>query len=53
MISVATAHTADVDGAVLRAARILLDGVFYVLAGAASLELSGPLSCDWRDGDVW
>jgi len=25
----------------------------YVLAVAAPLNLSGELTCDWRDGDVW
>ena len=33
-------RTADVDGAV------------YVLP-VAPLDLSGDLTCDWRDGDVW
>jgi aminoglycoside 2'-N-acetyltransferase I len=28
------------------------DGV-YVLAVSAELDLSGDLTCDWRDGDVW
>ncbi len=29
------------------------DGSIYVLPVAASLNLSGELTCDWRDGDVW
>jgi aminoglycoside 2'-N-acetyltransferase I len=29
------------------------DGGVYVLPVAASLDLSGALTCDWRDGDVW
>jgi aminoglycoside 2'-N-acetyltransferase I len=29
------------------------DGAVYVLAGAAELDLTGELACDWRDGDVW
>ena len=29
------------------------DGGIYVLPGAAPLDLSGELTCDWRDGDVW
>jgi aminoglycoside 2'-N-acetyltransferase I len=29
------------------------DGGVYVLPGAAPLDLSGDLACDWRDGDVW
>ena len=29
------------------------DGGIYVLAGAVALDLSAPLTCDWRDGDVW
>jgi aminoglycoside 2'-N-acetyltransferase I len=29
------------------------DGGIYVLALAAPLDLSGALSCDWRDGDLW
>jgi aminoglycoside 2'-N-acetyltransferase I len=29
------------------------DGGVYVLPVAAPLDLSGPLTCDWRDGDVW
>ncbi len=28
------------------------DGI-YVLPVAVALDLSGPLACDWRDGDVW
>ena len=34
-------RTSDVDGAV------------YVLQSSAPLDLSGELTCDWRDGDVW
>jgi aminoglycoside 2'-N-acetyltransferase I len=31
-----------------------VDGWIYVLPlPAASLDLSGTLTCDWRDGDVW
>jgi aminoglycoside 2'-N-acetyltransferase I len=29
------------------------DGTIYVLPGAVELDLSGELTCDWRDGDVW
>jgi aminoglycoside 2'-N-acetyltransferase I len=29
------------------------DGDIYVLPVAAPLDLSGELTCDWRDGDVW
>ena len=29
------------------------DGAVYVLPVAARLDLSGELTCDWRDGDVW
>ncbi len=29
------------------------DGGIYVLPGAAALDPSAALACDWRDGDVW
>jgi aminoglycoside 2'-N-acetyltransferase I len=29
------------------------DGGIYVLPVTARLDLSGELTCDWRDGDVW
>ena len=29
------------------------DGAIYVLPSTAQLDLSGELTCDWRDGDVW
>ncbi len=29
------------------------EGYVLVLPGAASLDLDGELTCDWRDGDVW
>ncbi len=29
------------------------DGGIYVLPGSVPLELSGELTCDWRDGEVW
>ena len=29
------------------------DGGVYVLTVTVPLELSGELTCDWRDGDVW
>ena len=29
------------------------DGSIYVLPAAVPLDLSGALTCDWRDGDVW
>jgi aminoglycoside 2'-N-acetyltransferase I len=29
------------------------DGHIYVLEHAVSLDVSGELTCDWRDGDVW
>jgi aminoglycoside 2'-N-acetyltransferase I len=29
------------------------DGAIYVLPVDVELDLSGELTCDWRDGDVW
>jgi aminoglycoside 2'-N-acetyltransferase I len=29
------------------------DGSVYVLPVGVPLDLSGELTCDWRDGDVW
>jgi aminoglycoside 2'-N-acetyltransferase I len=29
------------------------DGGVYVLPVTTALDLSGELTCDWRDGDVW
>ena len=29
------------------------DGSIYVLPGHVPLDLSGQLTCDWRDGDAW
>jgi aminoglycoside 2'-N-acetyltransferase I len=29
------------------------DGSVYVLPGAAVLDLTGELTCDWREGDGW
>jgi aminoglycoside 2'-N-acetyltransferase I len=29
------------------------DGCLYVFELAVPLDLSGALTCDWRDGDVW
>ncbi|HEY0519106.1 MAG TPA: GNAT family N-acetyltransferase [Ilumatobacteraceae bacterium] len=29
------------------------DGCIYVLPGCTRLDVSGELTCDWRDGDVW
>jgi aminoglycoside 2'-N-acetyltransferase I len=29
------------------------DGAIFVLPVAAPLALTGSLTCDWRDGDVW
>jgi aminoglycoside 2'-N-acetyltransferase I len=29
------------------------DGAIFVFRLAAPLDLSGELTCDWRDGDVW
>ena len=29
------------------------DGGVYVLPGSVPLDLSGELTCDWREGDVW
>ena len=29
------------------------DGWIYVLPGALPLDLSGELTCDWREGDAW
>ena len=30
-----------------------VDGCLYVFPLAVPLDLSGELTCDWRDGDVW
>ncbi len=29
------------------------DGSVYVLRASVPLDVSGELTCDWRDGDVW
>jgi aminoglycoside 2'-N-acetyltransferase I len=29
------------------------DGCIYVLPALVPLNLSGELTCDWRDGDLW
>lgn len=29
------------------------DGSIYVLPGTSGVDLDGPITCDWRDGDVW
>ncbi len=29
------------------------DGGVFVFPVSAPLDLSGELTCDWRDGDVW
>ncbi|MFL5912576.1 MAG: GNAT family N-acetyltransferase [Gaiellaceae bacterium] len=29
------------------------DGSIYVLPNTAPLDVTGRLTCDWRDGDVW
>ncbi len=29
------------------------DGTVFVLPVSAPLDLSGELTCDWREGDVW
>ena len=29
------------------------DGGVYVFPGELELDLTAPLTCDWRDGDVW
>lgn len=29
------------------------DGSIYILSHAVGLDVSGELTCDWRDGDVW
>ena len=29
------------------------DGGIYVFPATASLDITGPLICDWRDGEVW
>lgn len=29
------------------------DGSIYVLPGASGVDLDGPITCDWRPGDVW
>lgn len=29
------------------------EGGVYVLPGGRTLDVSGELTCDWRDGDVW
>jgi aminoglycoside 2'-N-acetyltransferase I len=30
-----------------------VDGCLYVFETAVPLDLTGELTCDWRDGDVW
>jgi aminoglycoside 2'-N-acetyltransferase I len=29
------------------------DGGIYVLPVTVSVDVTGELTCDWRDGDVW
>ncbi|GIF76362.1 GNAT family N-acetyltransferase [Asanoa siamensis] len=29
------------------------EGAVYVFPGVLPLDLTAPLTCDWRDGDVW
>lgn len=29
------------------------DGSVYVFSGELKLDMTAPLTCDWRDGDVW
>jgi aminoglycoside 2'-N-acetyltransferase I len=29
------------------------EGYIYVLPGETALDLTGELTCDWRDGDLW
>lgn len=29
------------------------DGGIYVLPGTTALDVTGGLTCDWRDGDQW
>jgi aminoglycoside 2'-N-acetyltransferase I len=29
------------------------DGCIYVFSAAATVDLSGELTCDWREGDLW
>ncbi len=29
------------------------DGSIFVLPGASGVDLDGPITCDWRGGDVW
>ncbi|MEP7111802.1 MAG: hypothetical protein ABI862_00925 [Ilumatobacteraceae bacterium] len=29
------------------------DDCIFVLPGGATLDITGELTCDWRDGDVW
>lgn len=29
------------------------EGSIYVLPGSAELDITGTLTCDWRDGEVW
>jgi aminoglycoside 2'-N-acetyltransferase I len=29
------------------------DGCIFVLPHAVPLDLSGELTCDWRDGELW
>ena len=29
------------------------EGFVYVLPVEAELDLTGELTCDWREGDVW
>jgi aminoglycoside 2'-N-acetyltransferase I len=29
------------------------EGCIFVLPGTVALDVSGELTCDWRDGDIW
>ncbi len=29
------------------------DETIYVLPGSSGVDLDGPITCDWREGDVW
>ena len=29
------------------------DGAIYVLTTSAPVDLDGPITCDWREGDGW
>ena len=42
-----------IDGGLFVARTEDADGCIFVLPVAVALDVSGELTCDWRDGDVW